>query len=177
MISNSPLYSNLQADNDFEDLLSLKSSSLNRFLGLGFEPTDAVASGAISNLSVLTVRSGSLLLDFNWEEALKASSPDLTVAEKRIMQNERLRNKLDQAISFGRNAWNPIAFELETNFQGELQIAAEQLSHQLVTSTSEGLIDQADLRTQIPERLERLKRLMVYLNENGVRGKVSAVGG
>lgn len=164
------------SDGDFEEFISLKRSSLNRCLGVGFEPVEYShhhASPSTSNLKVLTLKSGVLDLDFNFSRANEISLPDQSLAERRSLENERLRIKLDQAISFGANPLNPLAFGLGSNFKGDLQKSCEELSYQLVISDSDGLDAFANLEGQIKERLERMKRLMEFLNENNVMGKVS----
>ncbi|KAH9819025.1 Non-repetitive/WGA-negative nucleoporin C-terminal-domain-containing protein [Melampsora americana] len=158
-----------------EQMVSLKSGATNRIIGGGTENLSnrsAVESGdKLPTLKVLTTASGILEIELNPSE-LQRPMP-LTAEERIDRATFKLKTKLDQAVFFGDKEENPIAFTLESEAEGDLGAAAEQISKEILSSSAKNLPPIVDLRAQLSDRSSRLHTLIKFVNATGMLNKLS----
>ena len=111
-----------------EEVVSLKGTARNRFFGAG-----AVSS---HEAVAVTTRSGALKLALV-PHVLEDLQTDLaTPAGETSVQTQRLRARLEQAVFFGDDAQNPLNFELGVDTEGDLALAAQQVSSDVLASSA-----------------------------------------
>ncbi|PWN41568.1 hypothetical protein IE81DRAFT_171999 [Ceraceosorus guamensis] len=160
-------------EDDFEEVVSLKHPLQNRFMGYGAESIDVERETDVVGVPFFTSSSGTLLVDV-WVGAAAALAKKLcTPREHTAVRTERLMVKLEQAVFFGNNIASPISYDLPLDFEGDLSLAAEQLSTSIVTSETQALPDVVELRLHLQYRAARLHDLITFIASNNCLQKLS----
>lgn len=160
---------------DFEEVISLRALASNRIIGVGAAPLLIRAvqdkTEKPSALKLITTTSGILEVELNPQELEKIAT---SLHEEQVARNTyRLKMQLEQAVFFGDNPANPIEFKLQADPNGDLGSAAEQLSKEILSSTSAHLPTIVDLRVQLADRIGRLQLLIRFINLSGMMNKLS----
>ncbi|KAL7410733.1 Non-repetitive/WGA-negative nucleoporin C-terminal-domain-containing protein [Mrakia frigida] len=153
------------AEAPYEEAITLKDQARNAFLGIGLSSTPTTSDR--TEVAVITKESGVLSVGVKLKGALEDAGDRASTA------TARLKSKIEQAIFYGDRPENPLSFQLFAGYDGNLMLAAEQVSTEILSSSSPNMPAILDLRTQIGDRLNRLKGLIGFITENGLLGKLS----
>ncbi|EPQ30426.1 uncharacterized protein PFL1_01952 [Pseudozyma flocculosa PF-1] len=160
----------------FEEVVKLKDTARNRFIGTGSDPADVGGSAPIATLSLITASSGSLLIELGLEQVASMCNKQASAEERQRAKTERLKVKVEQALYYAESPLNPLSFELPADFQGTLITACEELSSEILESRNSAVIHTpfpVDLRLSLKDRLDKLRSLIVYVFNSGHLGKLS----
>ncbi|GAA5979128.1 hypothetical protein JCM11641_008435 [Rhodosporidiobolus odoratus] len=151
-------------DSPFEESFPLRSSS-TRIVGTSLpayiSPSPSAAPPA-NTLFLLTSTSSTL--------SVSVVSRPVAVPDK----TRKLQTRLEQAVFFGSamEAENPLSFDLQPGFEGDLAKAAVGLSAGILASSSPNMPLILDLRAQLSDRVHRARALVEFINANGLLGKL-----
>lgn len=173
-------------ESSFEESFPLRSNT-HRFLGVS-TASPPTPSG-IETLSLLTSTSTILAIQVSPPQLLTSLAPGSDGYKTR-----KLKTKIEQAIYFGASdAENPLTFDLQPDFQGDLIAASEAVSAEILASSmlawstpsfrahdspfaslagSANMPLILDLRAQLADRVHRSRVLIEYINGNGLLPKV-----
>lgn len=152
----------------YEESIPLKDSARNAFLGVGAcESSDHSASPNGAEIVVITKASG--ILGIRVVDLV----PGQQQLERSAAATARLKTKLEQAVFYGDRPQNPLSFDLLAGYDGNLMHAAEQVSAEILASSSPSMPAILDLRSHIADRLSRLRSLIEFIGANGLLGKLS----
>ncbi|ORY72608.1 methyltransferase type 11 [Leucosporidium creatinivorum] len=156
----------LAAESSFEESFPLRSNT-HRFLGVS-TPSAPLPSG-LETLSLLTSTSTILAIQVSPPALLASFAPGSEGYKTR-----KLKTKIEQAIFFGASdVENPLAFDLQPDFEGDLISATEAVSAEILASSSTNMPLILDLRAQLADRVQRSRTLIEYINGNGLLPKLS----
>lgn len=150
----------------FEEVIRLKGDVKNRFIGSGCDSVDIGGENTVAALSLISARSGSLLVEVNIHEIRKRCTAYASAADRQRADTERLKGKLEQALYYSESPLNPLSFQLPAHLQGTLMTACEDLSRELLTFTnpiSQSVPPSVDLRTALKDRLIKLRFLVKFV--------------
>ncbi|GAA5919787.1 hypothetical protein JCM1841_005860 [Sporobolomyces salmonicolor] len=151
----------------FEEDFPLRHNT-NRFLGISSPSYFSAAPSAHDSLSLLTSTSSILTVTVNLPQGHQ-----LIAAGSEGYKTRKLKTKIEHAIYFGTGeAENPLAFDLQPDYEGDLAVAAEAVSAEILASSSPNMPLILDLRAQLADRAHRARALIEYINENGLIGKL-----
>ncbi|BGP22727.1 hypothetical protein JCM10295v2_001618 [Rhodotorula toruloides] len=154
-------------ESTFEEAFPLRKNT-DRFLGLSMPSYLPSPAAAIETLSLLT-SSPSIF-------SVSVSPPQghrLLALGTEGYKTRRLQTRIEQAVFFGTDpAHNPLAFDLQPDFEGDLAVAAVAVSSEILASSSANMPLILDLRAQLADRVHRAKALIEYINVNGLLGKL-----
>ncbi|KAG8913254.1 hypothetical protein FRC00_002786, partial [Tulasnella sp. 408] len=88
----------------------------------------------------------------------------------------QLKATFEQAIFYGAREENPFLFTVSPSVEGSFDQAACAVSNEIVNSSSVLLPAILDQRLQLSKRMELLRALILFINENGVGGHLSTSG-
>ncbi|BGP13786.1 hypothetical protein JCM10213v2_001724 [Rhodosporidiobolus nylandii] len=153
-------------DSSFEEAFPLRGSS-TRIIGLSLSsylPSPPAAAPTADTLSLLTSTPSTLTVSVAPRPGA-AGVPDKT---------RKLQTRLEQAVFFGsaQEAENPLRFDLQPGYEGDLAKAAEALSAEILASSSPNMPLILDLRAQLADRVHRARALIEFINANGLLGKL-----
>ncbi|EIW66527.1 hypothetical protein TREMEDRAFT_74725 [Tremella mesenterica DSM 1558] len=146
-------------DSPYEDVIVLKESHRNAFLGVGCR--SGSAKHAISPSLIVMPAIGGLLTVEVFEAADEALSQEMTATA-------RLKSKMEQAVFFGDRSENPLSFDLPAGFKGDPAEAALAVSAEVLASSSPYMPTIFELRPQLSDRLLREKELIRFVRSNGL---------
>lgn len=148
----------------FRQTLTLKSQ-WNRTLGFGLTKTDSQAR--LSEISAIIAANGVVTIKIDHEkiEDFHADTP-----------TNQLKATFEQAIFYGAREENPFLFTVSPSVEGSFDQAACAVSNEIVNSSSVLLPAILDQRLQLSKRMELLRALILFINENGVGGHLSTSG-
>jgi nuclear pore complex protein Nup133 len=126
---SAPLFTSLTpAESSFEESFPLRSNT-HRFLGVS-TPSAPGPSG-LETLSLLTSTSTILAIRVSPPALLASFAPGSEGYKTR-----KLKTKIEQAIFFGASdVENPLAFDLQPDFEGDLISATEAVSAEILASS------------------------------------------
>ncbi|GAA6061596.1 hypothetical protein JCM10212_000904 [Sporobolomyces blumeae] len=177
----------LAIDSPFEENFALRHNT-NRFIGVS-ESVGAIApratpAGPSATLSLLTSTSSLLTLNVT----PPASPLPLSITNtSETYKTRKLKAKVEHAIYFGigsaagastrqsrkgEDEENLFKFDLQRDYEGDLAVAVEGVSKDLLASASPNMPVILDLRAQLADRAFRAKALIEYINDNGLVGKL-----
>lgn len=143
------------ADASFEEAFPLRQNS-TRFLGLSMPSYLYSPPSSTETLSLLTSSPSLLTVSVS-----APHHPGQRVAPSagglEALKTHRLKTRLEQAIFYGtREAENPLAFDIQPDFEGDLAKAATAVSADILASSALLLLFRArPLLTFDPDRLEQ----------------------
>ncbi|BEI95350.1 hypothetical protein CcaverHIS631_0102990 [Cutaneotrichosporon cavernicola] len=142
----------------YEDVISLRDSGRNAFIGVAPSPpghaaSSVVAMASLGGIMTIEVHEGAA-------QARKMTSAASATA--------RLKNKLEQAVFFGANRENPLTFDLPAGFQGDLPAATEEVSAEVVSNSAAFMTPISETRQSLMDRLAKLRELLLFIRRNGV---------
>ncbi|GAA5863802.1 hypothetical protein JCM1840_005771 [Sporobolomyces johnsonii] len=151
----------------FEENFPLRHNT-NRVLGISSPSYLPAAPSAHDTLSLLTSISSILTVTVSLPQGHQ-----LIAAGSEGYKTRKLKTKVEHAIYFGTSeAENPLAFNLQPDYEGDLAVAAEAVSAEILASSSPNMPLILDLRAQLADRAHRARALIEYINENGLIGKL-----
>ncbi|KAJ8295400.1 Nucleoporin nup132 [Rhodotorula toruloides] len=154
-------------DSTFEEAFPLRKNT-DRFLGLSMPSYLPSPATAIETLSLLTSSPSIFSVSVSPPQGHRLIAPGTEGYKTR-----RLLTRIEQAVFFGTNeAQNPLAFDLQPDFEGDLAVAAVAVSSGILASSSANMPLILDLRAQLADRVHRAKALIEYINVNGLLGKL-----
>ncbi|GAA5966313.1 hypothetical protein JCM3765_005253 [Sporobolomyces pararoseus] len=180
----------IASDSPFEENFPLRHNT-NRFIGISL-PSRASSSATSTSLSLLTSTSSLL----NITVTPPASPLPLSITNtSETYKTRKLKSKIEHAIYFGitsasrtsnkKNRMNEdgegagggeeenlFKFDLQKDYQGDLAVAVEGVSQDLLASASPNLPVILDLRAQLADRSHRARALIEYIQDNGLVGKL-----
>lgn len=119
-------------ESSFEESFPLRSNT-HRFLGVS-TPSAPLSSG-LETLSLLTSTSTILAIQVSPPALLASFAPGSEGYKTR-----KLKTKIEQAIFFGASdVENPLAFDLQPDFEGDLISATEAVSAEILASSKRSL--------------------------------------
>lgn len=149
-------------------------------------PYLASPAAAVETLSLLTSSPSVFSVNVSPPQGHRLIAPGTEGYKTR-----RLQTRLEQAIFFGTSeVENPLAFDLQPDFEGDLAVAAVAVSSEILASSAYHRLGRRgrtlteasagsanmplilDLRAQLADRVHRAKALIEYINVNGLLGKV-----
>ncbi|GAA5905117.1 Nup133p [Sporobolomyces salmoneus] len=174
-------------DSPFEENFPLRHNT-NQFIGLSLPSAPSSRSPASTTLSLLT-STASLL---NLTVTPPASPLPLSITNtSETYKTRKLKSKIEHAIYFGitsssssrkgrtisskednEEEENLFKFDLQKDYEGDLAVAAEGVSQDLLASASPNLPVILDLRAQLTDRAHRARALIEYIQDNGLVGKL-----
>ncbi|BGP29934.1 hypothetical protein JCM10296v2_001686 [Rhodotorula toruloides] len=108
-------------------------------------------------------------------DAVVIASIALTAPGTEGYETRRLQTRIEQAVFFGTaEAQNPLALDLQPDFEVDLAVAAVAVSSGILASSSANMPLILDLRAQLADRVHRAKALMECINVNKLLGKFHA---
>ncbi|KAG9005375.1 hypothetical protein FRB90_010415 [Tulasnella sp. 427] len=148
----------------FRQTLTLKSQ-WNRTLGFGLTKTESQAR--LSEISAIIAENGVVTIQIHHQEIedFRTDTP-----------TNQLKATFEQAIYYGSKEENPFLFTASSSVGGNFDQAACAVSNELVTSSSVLLKPILDQRKQLLKKMELLRALILFINENGVGGHLSVSG-
>ncbi|KAG8900327.1 hypothetical protein FRB99_006115, partial [Tulasnella sp. 403] len=148
----------------FRQTLTLKSNQ-SRTFGCGLSPSEKPENR--STISIIIAGNGLLSFLVNHEKVkdFHADTP-----------TNQLKSTLEQAIFYGSMPENPFLFSLSPRTDGNLDAAACFLSREILKSQSPLMRPVLDTRKQLEERVELLRSLILFINDNGMTGQLSTTG-
>ncbi|TIC13544.1 hypothetical protein E3Q10_01047 [Wallemia mellicola] len=181
VFSDAILISTLVESLKYSMLLPLQYPLNNKFIGFGItnDPTRALASP--SNSQVLESTKASIYT-FAVYGGIISTQLDLEKLEADIKKQidpttrltSRLKSRLEQAIFYGDKQDNPISFAIPNgHVEGDLQEATKSVSKDILASRSTNMPVILDLRAQINDRAVRCYKLIQFISENGLLGKLA----
>ncbi|WVQ77306.1 hypothetical protein IAR50_006990 [Cryptococcus sp. DSM 104548] len=86
----------------------------------------------------------------------------------------RLESKMRGAVWFGERGDNPLSFRLDDGDEGDEDVAgvAERVSADVVSNTSRYTPSIPELRTNLQDKLSKLKHLMQFIHTNGLMAEL-----
>lgn len=175
----------------FEEVIPFRPESGARVLASATDTSRlwSMSHESMSTLWVLSYPMGMLRLDVNVarvasDRALLDQSSSVapgTRAPARVdhttTQSDHvtahIRSLLEQAIFFGAQTENPIAFELSNEMAQDFSVAAVSLSEEIVRAEPKQLAGIADIKISLRERANLLDHLLTCLVDNDVLERVS----
>ncbi|GAA5852763.1 hypothetical protein JCM3766R1_006149 [Sporobolomyces carnicolor] len=160
----------LAQDLPFEENFPLRHNT-NRFIGVSSipPPSSSPSSSSSTTLSLLT--STCSLLDVT--VTLPDSPLPLSITNtSETYKTRKLKSKVEHAIYFGIDE-NLFKFDLQKDYEGDLAVAVEGVSQDLLASASPNMPVILDLRAQLSDRAHRARALIEYIQDNGLIGKLS----
>ncbi|KAN0064821.1 hypothetical protein ACQY0O_001878 [Thecaphora frezii] len=165
-----------QGCESFEEVVKLKDTARNRFIGTGSEAADPEGSAPVATLSLVTASSGSLLIELGLEQVESMCNKQASAEERQKAKTERLKVKIEQALYYSDSPVNPLSFELPSDFEGTLLVACEELSGEILQSRNAAVAHTpfpVDLRLSLKDRLAKLRALILFIFNSGHLGKLS----
>ncbi|GAA5931821.1 Nup133p [Sporobolomyces koalae] len=177
----------IASDSPFEENFPLRHNT-NRFIGVSspdYLSVSPASSSTSTSLTLLTSTSSLLNLTVT-----PPSSPlPLSITNtSETYKTRKLKSKIEHAIYFGINAKSTVGkrsqseaateqenlfkFDLQQDYEGDLAVAAEGVSQDLLSSASTNMPVILDLRTQLADRARRARALIEYIQDNGLVGKL-----
>ncbi|GAA6016956.1 hypothetical protein JCM11491_006924 [Sporobolomyces phaffii] len=171
----------LANDSPFEENFPLRHNT-NRFIGVSL-PSQHAANSTSTTLSLLTSTAALL----NLTVTPPASPLPLSITNtSETYKTRKLKSKIEHAIYFGIAAGgkkssraahedeeeNLFKFDLQRDYEGDLAVAVEGVSQDLLASASSNLPVILDLRAQLADRARRARALIEYIQDNGLVGKL-----
>lgn len=154
------------AESAFEESFPLRSNT-HRFLGLS-PPSFVPSPSGIETLSLLTSTSTILVIQVSPPQIAHTFAPGSEGHKTR-----KLKTKIEQAIYFGAgDEENPLAFDMQPDFEGDLLAATEAVSAEILSSSSPNMPLILDLRAQLADRIQRSRALIEYISGNGLLAKL-----
>ena len=150
----------------FEEVIKLKDDVQNRFIGSGCDTIDLGNDQAVAALSLISVASGSLLVETSIDEIRHRCTAYASAADRQRADTERLKGKLEQALYYSESPLNPLTFQLPAHLQGTLMTACQNLSRELLTFSnpiSQRVPPSVDLRAALKDRLGKLRFLVKFI--------------
>ncbi|RUS18554.1 hypothetical protein BC937DRAFT_88629 [Endogone sp. FLAS-F59071] len=160
----------------YEEEVILKNRQSDRVVGLGVDKDRTWNPEIVPTAQVLVVASGSGILkcEMAVEVVRKEMGEGTTQAiDMQARQTLYLKSKLEQAVFFDNKQRNPLSFDLTTEFDGNLNKAALDLSREILESTSKHIPAVMDIKMSLRERLNRLKSIIKYIDANRIMNKLS----
>ncbi|KAL8293054.1 hypothetical protein RQP46_000748 [Phenoliferia psychrophenolica] len=159
----------LVAGSPFEEAFPLRSPT-SRFLGLSTRPSTSTPPSPSSSRSLTLLTSDATLLSVDVVTSLAGGEVGLSTE---AYKTRKLKSKIEQAIFYGGERDNPLLFDLQDGFEGDLTAASLAISSELLSSSSPNLPRILDLRAQLADRMARARALIEFINSNGLHGKLS----
>ncbi|GAA5890992.1 hypothetical protein JCM8208_003123 [Rhodotorula glutinis] len=159
----------ITADSSFEEAFPLRQNS-TRFIGLSMPSYLPAPPSPTETLSLLTSSPSLVTVTVT---APHGSQPRVAPGGVEALKTQRLKTRLEQAIFYGtREAENPLAFDIQPDFEGDLAKASTSVSADILASSSSNMPLILDLRAQLADRVHRTKALIEYVNANGILSKL-----
>ncbi|KAG0053883.1 hypothetical protein BGZ83_000280 [Gryganskiella cystojenkinii] len=151
---------------DFEDIIPLKS---DRIIGFGCEDWKQRGQemGEASELSIVCRSSGRLGIHIQVDghgTATTTVKPDITA---------QLQAKLEQGVFFGAKKHNPISFDLSLYDGGDLNVAALNVSQEILNSRARLLTAGSDMTSRLAERYQRTKGIIDCIRDADMGSRLS----
>jgi len=128
------------ADSTFEEAFPLRQNS-TRFLGLSMPTYLAAPLSPTETLSLLTSSPSLVTVTVT---APHGSQQRVAPGGVEALKTQRLKTRLEQAIFYGtREAENPLAFDIQPDFEGDLAKASTAVSADILASSASPLPLQA----------------------------------
>ncbi|CDU26434.1 uncharacterized protein SPSC_06628 [Sporisorium scitamineum] len=150
----------------FEEVIKLKDDVKNRFIGSGCDAIDVGGNQTVASLSLISAKSGSLLVETCISEIRQRCTAYTSAADRQRADTDRLKGKLEQALYYSESPLNPLTFQLPAHLQGTLMTACQDLSRELLTFTNpiaNSVPPSVDLRTALKDRLGKLRFLVKFV--------------
>ncbi|GAA5843798.1 hypothetical protein JCM9279_000149 [Rhodotorula babjevae] len=159
----------IASDSSFEEAFPLRQNS-TRFLGLSMPSYLLAPPSPTETLSLLTSTPSLVTVTVT---APHGSQQRVAPGGVDALKTQRLKTRLEQAIFYGtREAENPLAFDIQPDFEGDLAKASTAVSANILASSSSNMPLILDLRAQLADRVHRTKALIEYINANGILSKL-----
>ncbi|GAA5922516.1 hypothetical protein JCM3775_005758 [Rhodotorula graminis] len=159
----------IASDSSFEEAFPLRQNS-TRFLGLSMPSYLPAPPSPTETLSLLTSSPSLVTVTVS---APHGSQQRVVPGGVEALKTQRLKTRLEQAIFYGtREAENPLAFDIQPDFEGDLAKASTAVSADILASSSSNMPLILDLRAQLADRVHRCKALVEYINANGILSKL-----
>ncbi|KAK4058799.1 hypothetical protein OIO90_000245 [Microbotryomycetes sp. JL221] len=174
----------LERDSTFQEKFSLRSNE-QRFLGFSIfkETIETHFETNMNSISLLTSMGKILLIQIQNLNQIKFIQDRFNKDE---FKTNQLKIKIEQSIYFDNSGGsdlnsnessttndNPLMFVVEPDVEGDVVIASQSVSSQLLSSSSplQPLI--LDLRTQLNDRIQKSKALIEFIGSNGLLPRLS----
>lgn len=180
VFSDAILISTLSDSLKYSMLLPLRYPLANKFLGYGVppdpnrahsSPNSQIIESLIASVYVLAPAGGIIQSQLNLD---KLEQDAKKVIDPAARLTSRLKSRLEQAIFYGDKDENPLSFAIPNGqIEGDLQEAAKSVSNDILSSNSMNMPVIFDLRAQINDRAIRSQKLIQFISENGLLGKLA----
>ncbi|GAA6006390.1 uncharacterized protein JCM10292_002672 [Rhodotorula paludigena] len=163
VFADAVVIASLANDSSFEEAFPLRGN-LNRFLGISLPSYLPTPSATLESLSLLSSSPSILTVTVSPPQGHR-----LIASGAEGYKTRRLQTRLEQAIFFGTSETeNPLAFDLQPDYEGDLALAAEAVSAEILASSSANMPLILDLRAQLADRVHRAKALIEFINTNSL---------
>ncbi|KAK0554223.1 hypothetical protein OC846_000932 [Tilletia horrida] len=159
-------------DSDFEFQISLKNPDRSRIFANGF-PTGPTTNPDSAGVALLTTATPPLLVHLSLAAAREQDAKLANAEDKTEVATESLQSFVRQAVIYGQQHTNPLAFKLPAAHEGDLSVAVERLSDDFVTTDAEGSAVM-DVRAYLASKKERLAALIAFVRQSGQLGNIPA---
>ncbi|GAA5844336.1 hypothetical protein JCM5353_008463 [Sporobolomyces roseus] len=181
VFADAVVIASLANDSPFEENFPLRHNT-NRFIGVSLPSLSSPSSA--TTLSLLTSTASLLNLSVTPPAPLPLSVNNTSETYK----TRKLKAKIEHAIYFGITSTssdkkkkssqgaeeeeNLFKFDLQRDYEGDLAVAVEGVSRDLLASASPNMPLILDLRAQLADRAHRARALIEYIQDNGLIGKL-----
>ncbi|CAD6883901.1 unnamed protein product [Tilletia caries] len=161
-------------DSDFEFQVVLKNQNKSRIFGVGYQTTAAQNAGS-AGVALLTTSTPPLLVHVQVSDA-EEQDERLQNAEDRDEANTiALQSFVRQAVLYGQQPTNPLAFILSASHDGDFATAVERLSDEFMTTdNSDVAAVMMDVRSHLAVKKEKIAALIAFVRQSGQLGKLPA---
>ncbi|TIB64724.1 hypothetical protein E3P78_01027 [Wallemia ichthyophaga] len=167
VFSDAILISTLNDNLKYSMLLPLQYPLNNKFIGYGHASIESNTASIFS----LAVNGGIISIKMDLDR-LESDSKNQVDPAARLTAT--LKSRLEQAIFYGDREHNPISFAIPNAYiEGDLQEATKSVSRDILSSRSANMPVILDLRAQIYDRSIRCHKLIQYISENGLLGRLA----
>ncbi|KAE8227331.1 hypothetical protein CF319_g181 [Tilletia indica] len=159
-------------DSNFEFQVVLKNQNKSRIFGFGFQ-TAASQTGDAA-VALLTTSTPPLLV---YLRIAAAQEHDLRLQNAEDQEEAKtvdLQTFVRQAVLYGQQPANPLAFILSASHEGNFATAVERLSDDFMSTENSDVAAVMDVRSHLAAKKERLSALIAFIRQSGQLGKLPA---
>ncbi|KAK0537883.1 hypothetical protein OC842_001483 [Tilletia horrida] len=155
----------------FEFQIVLKNQSKSRIFGVGYQTIPPLDVSKAS-IALLTTSTAPLLVHVDLARAEERDATFKDANDRDEAATSALQSFVRQAVLFGQQPLNPLAFILSASHDGDLSLAVERLSDEFIATDSSEVAAVMDVRSYLASKKEKLAALISFIRQSGQLGKL-----
>ncbi|KAG9302499.1 hypothetical protein G9A89_007203 [Geosiphon pyriformis] len=163
----------------YDEAMTLRDTKRDKIIGFGAQESKTWHLGEpcrISKLHIITTKTGIMSCEFKIGEITdsgEATPYEEDEQESKARNTRELKLKINQCLTYTLRENNPLVVYLTPDIRGDLDEAVIDISEEILESRSRYLEDSIDMRVQLQNRLERLNRIVEFIQASGLLDKIS----